>query len=439
MTGPVAPSLAAPMVPAVGHQVLAESSPEPAQNRACDQPIGATVLSSTRQGLLIEAGGQRFLMTGAPPLPDGESISLELARAGRQATGRLLAIAGRGLEAPVMTRLALLPPPARSPGAVESGPERVGVEVEARLLGPEGRPAGPPISIRLAAAGEPPPDAPGAPHFSGSALSAEVIGSDPAGRALVRAAGLMLRLETTVDVPPGARLQLVLPAGIGARSSRQAPEEADLLRRALGTLLGPAGTADSASPIGLRLPAANHALAARLLTWINALSRDAGPSDSAAPGSAPDAPPGIGAPRDVLHEPAPQARAAQVGAWRVLVMPFGVQDPTPLRLYLRELPSRHERGTGAGRERRSGASRAIFAVEFSEFGQCQLDLLCQTRRFDLAVRTERPLPAALQDDIKGLLGAACEIAGVASSCEFRPAELLSLPDAVAPSARNFVA
>jgi hypothetical protein len=127
MTGPVAPSLAAPMVPAVGHQVLAESSPEPAQNRACDQPIGATVLSSTRQGLLIEAGGQRFLMTGAPPLPDGESISLELARAGRQATGRLLAIAGRGLEAPVMTRLALLPPPARSPGAVESGPERVGV------------------------------------------------------------------------------------------------------------------------------------------------------------------------------------------------------------------------------------------------------------------------------------------------------------------------
>jgi hypothetical protein len=58
---------------------------------------------------------------------------------------------------------------------------------------------------------------------------------------------------------------------------------------------------------------------------------------------------------------------------------------------------------------------------------------------DLAVRTKRPLPAALQDDIKGLLGAACEIAGVASSCEFRPAELLSLPDAVAPSARNFVA
>jgi hypothetical protein len=54
------------------------------------------------------------------------------------------------------------------------------------------------------------------------------------------------------------------------------------------------------------------------------------------------------------------------------------------------------------------------------------------------VRTERPLPAALQDDIKGLLGAACEIAGVAGSCEFRPAELLNLPGAVTPSARSFV-
>jgi hypothetical protein len=119
-------------------------------------------------------------------------------------------------------------------------------------------------------------------------------------------------------------------------------------------------------------------------------------------------------------------------------MPFGIQDPIPLRLYLRELPSKHQRRTGAGRERRSGASRAIFAVEFSEFGQCQLDLLYQTRRFDLAVRTERPPPAALQDDITGLLGAACEIAGVAGSCEFRPAELLNLPDAVTLSARNFV-
>jgi hypothetical protein len=119
-------------------------------------------------------------------------------------------------------------------------------------------------------------------------------------------------------------------------------------------------------------------------------------------------------------------------------MPFGIQDPIPLRLYLRELPSQQERGTGAGRERRSGASRAIFAVEFSEFGQCQLDLLCQTGRFDLAVRTERPLPDALQNAIKGLLGAACAIAGVAGSCEFRPAEPLNLPDGVAPSVRNFV-
>jgi hypothetical protein len=161
-------------------------------------------------------------MTGAPPLPEGESVSLELAKAGRQTTGYLLPIAGRALEAPRMIRLAPLPPTANPPGAAESGPEPVGVEVEARRLGPEGRPAGPPISVRLAADGEPLSDAPGAPRSSGNTLSAEVIGAEPAGRVLVRAAGLTLRLETTVDVPAGARLQLVLPDGIAARSGRPA-------------------------------------------------------------------------------------------------------------------------------------------------------------------------------------------------------------------------
>ena len=117
MTGPVPPPLAPAAVSPGGHPPLAESSVASGQNRGPGQPIDATVVAITRQGPLIEAGGQRFLVSGAPTLPTGASLSLELAGAGRQATGRLLAVAGRALEPPVTIRLQVVPPhgePARA-------------------------------------------------------------------------------------------------------------------------------------------------------------------------------------------------------------------------------------------------------------------------------------------------------------------------------------
>jgi hypothetical protein len=239
-------------------------------------------------------------------------------------------------------------------------------------------------------------------------------------------------------VPLGARLQVLLPAAPG----QPAPAAGgDALQRAISALLRPAAPADVGAPVGLRLPAADHALAARLLRWIEAIGASAGSSD-AAPGvdaGAPDAGPAAGALRSALHELAQEARAPQAGGWRVLVMPFGVEDPSPLRLYLRDPQPDQERASRLGRERRSGARRAIFEVELSELGRCQLDVLCQARRFDLAVRTQRPLAAALQDDIRGLLQAACELASVAGKVDFRAAELLRLPDPNAPAGRSLMA
>ena len=437
MTGPVPPPLAPAAVPEPGHQPLAASSLASAQNRGPGQPIEATVVSVTREGPLIEVGGERFLVSGAPPLPKGASLSLELTGAGRQTPARLLAIAGRALEPPVMIRMQAVPLSASPRTPALGGPlPPAGVEVEARRLGPDGHPVGPPIPIRLTAGGELAPGATGHPPPGDGALSAEVLRVDPVGHLLLRAADLTLRLETAVDVPAGARLQLVLPESFAARSGQPAPTVAsDPLDRVIEALLRPAATGGPGGPAGLRLPAADHALAARLLHWIDTLRASGGPSDarSGAGAGAPDPGPEAGALRSALHELAQQARAPQPGGWRVLVMPFGVEDPTPLRLYLRDLPPDQERDSRPGRERRSGARRAIFALELSELGCCQLDMLCQPRRFDLAVRTERPLAAALQHEIRDLLEAACGIAGVAGKVEFRAAELLSLPDPLAPA------
>ena len=462
MTGPlVAPLGAAP----VGNRPLAAGELGPGQNRAGGQPVGATVIAITRQGPLIEAGGQRYLLQGAPPLPAGATLSLDLAGAGRQAMpGRLLAAAGSTLEPPVAIRLQPAPPSldarmpagsARQPGvgaapAVRAGvPAGVpaGVQVEARRLGPDGHPAGPPITIRLtagpapgndpdgrrgAAAGQPARGSPAQTVPAGSPLTAEVDGPDPSGRLLLRAAGLTLRLETAVDVPAGARLQLFLPAAFTAQPEAAAPAAGgDAFGRLIHALLQRPPAAEGAGGVDhLRLPAADHALAARLLRWVEALSTADG--GGAVDGRDPDPDPATGALRSALSDLGQHAREPQAGGWRVLVMPLGVEDPNPLRLYLRDVPPERERAAKPTRRPRSPGQRAIFEVEFSELGRCQLDVLCQARRFDLAVRTLQPLETGLQNDIRGLFRVACTLGGWAGEVEFRTEGLLDLPDPLAP-------
>ncbi len=477
MTGPLAPP---PAAAPVGNQPLAGSPPGPGQNRAAGQPTSATVVAITRQGALIAAGGQRFLVQGAPPLPAGATLSLDLAGAGRQAgSGRLLAIAGQALEPPIAIRLQAAPPPTSTPtsapgpagsaprpaaGAPAGVPAGVpggvpagvpgGVQVAARLLGPDGRPAGSPITIRLTAIGQEATassrsgtatgaiagsQASGQTAAAGSRLTAEVDGPDPSGRLLLRAAGLTLRLETAVDVPAGARLQLFLPAGVSAQPPEAASSTGgDPFERLIRALLqrppeaGGAGGADQ-----LRLPAADHALAARLLRWVETLSTpDAG---AAVDHGDPEPDPASGALRSALSELGQHAREPQAGGWRVLVMPLGVEDPNALRLYLRDVPPDRERAARPARGRRPLGQRAIFEVELTQLGRCQLDALCQARRFDLAVRTEQPLETGLQSDIRGLFRAACALAGWAGEVEFRAAGLLSLPDPLTPVGHAYTA
>ncbi len=195
MTGPVPPPLAAAAVSAVGNQPPAEGPPTQGQQRAGGQPVSATVVSVTRQGALIEAAGQRLLVTGAPPLPKGATLSLELAGGGRAGAARLLAIAGRALEPPVMIRLQALPTAVGTRAPAEAPPPpAAGVQVEARLLGPDGRPAGPPIPLRLTARlaagddpggrrgtanGQPTPASPGQAPPAGRPLTAEAGGPTP--------------------------------------------------------------------------------------------------------------------------------------------------------------------------------------------------------------------------------------------------------------------
>jgi hypothetical protein len=166
MTGPIQPPLAPGPAAAVGSQPLADAPPAPAQSRAPGQPVSAVVVAMARNGATIEIAGQRFLVSGAPPLPEGATLSLDLSGAGRQAgSGRLLAVAGQALEPPVAIRLQPAPSPVAGRESAAGPPAAGGIEVDARLLGPDGRPAGPPISVRLTAF---PAASSGWPSHSGS-------------------------------------------------------------------------------------------------------------------------------------------------------------------------------------------------------------------------------------------------------------------------------
>ena len=58
------------------------------------------------------------------------------------------------------------------------------------------------------------------------------------------------------------------------------------------------------------------------------------------------------------------------------------------------------------------ARRAVFQLEFGELGRCQIDVLCQARRFDLVVRTEQLLPPRVRREFRELYLAARDVAGL---------------------------
>ena len=158
MTAPLPPALAAPpQARPAGDSLLGAG---PGRN---GQPATAVVVALTRQGALIEGAGKRWLVSGAPPLPHGATLTLELAAAGAAPQpARLLAIGARALAPPLAIRLQPVVAPPGAPPPAESGPRGAGaVPAEARLIGPAGRPLGPAVPITLAAALRDRPDQPG--------------------------------------------------------------------------------------------------------------------------------------------------------------------------------------------------------------------------------------------------------------------------------------
>lgn len=421
-----------------------------------------------RAGRLLAAGQHRF----DPPVPvrlqpaAPEPPAVVRSSHGIEVILRPIGADGRP-SAPAFTARLVVPPPAPSqagaavppaPAAgatVASPPPTAGATSASAAPGsplPVPTPTAPAAGLRARSAAaapstgrEPaaptPPRSGGAPAPaidplrgaapSGRPIEVEAVRRDALGRFILRAAGLALHVETAVELPLGARLLLALPAGrppLGSMFRSTGPDGDGLLgavRWLVETL--PEGSEEQGAAATLRLPGPTAALAARLLRLVQTLGSPPGSSSDPVTAGAGEPEVASGRIGTALAELGRLASESQNG-WRLFLLPLGFEGTPALRLYLRDDQPEPEGGSDRGGERSPAAKRAIFELEFSHLGRCQVDALCQEQRFDLIVRTEQTLAPDLQRDLRVLFVAARDAAGLGGELGFRVAQWVSLPD-----------
>jgi hypothetical protein len=265
----------------------------------------------------------------------------------------------------------------------------------------------------------------------GQTLEAVVLPRDALGRILLRAAGFTLQVDTPLDLPAGARLHLSLPAGPARSDAAVQTGPLDALRTLAGWLRQQTDTAEPAHAGALGLPEPDATLASRLLRLVQLIAPRSSSAEvrrTTEPALA-EGQPGAARVAAALADLGRVAGEPQQGGWRVLLLPIAFEGAPLLRLYVREDPVGGDgSGTDNDADRSDAARRAVFEVEFGALGRCQIDVLCQARRFDLLVRTEQPLPPDLRRDIRQLYLAARDAAGLVGAARFRAGQLLALPE-----------
>ena len=283
-----------------------------------------------RPGHLVAVDDERLehaLPVRLRPAPLAQAAATVRAAAALEVSVRPVGPDGRSMTPALIARLSV-PPPEPGSASPGSSPALPSGGAAARSTFPlaTGSPAGPvtptnngttqPTSWLAAGLAQPaapgpataatgPPVAPaallghlGALAAQGRALEAVVLPRDALGRTLLRAAGLTLQVDTPLDLPPGSRLQLSLPAE-PARSGVALLQAGplDAVRTLATWLRAQPEMAEPARAGAPRLPEPDATLASRLLRLVQLIAprprsadvpRPAGPAvTEARPGMAP--------------------------------------------------------------------------------------------------------------------------------------------------------
>ena len=122
--------------------------------------------------------------------------------------------------------------------------------------------------------------------------------------------------------------------------------------------------------------------------------------------------------------------------WRIALIPlYSGAEIEQIRMLMRR-----QRGDDEDEDaetRRRGGIRFILDVELSRLARLQLDGLVRgaDKRFDLMVRSARPLPADIEGEIRRIFESAAAVTGTKGGIGFqsRPPDFVEVPAAATPS------
>jgi hypothetical protein len=361
-----------------------------------------------------------ILSPGQPP----ESSRPGGAAASTGRTTDVLAL-GQRLEAVLQS---LPPQPAGTPSHAQGGPVPVvGTRFQLRVLRIQGPDSPRGDWAALPQAGGATPKS-GGQTAAAHVIPAVVTGVTTSGEPVVETSLGILALGLKAALPRGTRLLLELPnagfpqdrSGAPQAAAPQAAHSAALafgwtaLEEALELLQkveAPVAQAQTPPPAVQAIPRPGPRLTSTILFFLQALS--GGDLRSWLGGRAVEALESAGR-GDLLsrlnQDFAQLARLSEPagGDWRLLAVPlFDGSHIQQLRLFLRRRNPR----SGHGDDKADAATRFVLEVALARFGDLQLDGLVRDQRFDLILRSRRPLSSEMHRDITDIFNDANSAAG----------------------------
>ena len=405
--------------------------------------IGATVIAVVlRPFRLATAGASHAQAPGAAPnaasaAPAAKTIPSSFPTGPQAAGPRTPARASPGTTAPPspiagpalqvsgvsggVSPVANAKPDAQAPIPPSTVPQ--GTQVHVKIVNVQ-----PPAAGAETASPRPPaPAASGASLAPGTTLTGVATHATRAGHTVIRTDLGTMALETRTPLAQGTLLQLEVtgravfpPAGSADAEGRLAlARDWPSLNAAIAALEQDAPRVARAL-VETVIPRADTQLAANVLSFLVALRGGSlvnwlggGPARTLQR-LRPDA---FNRLSDDFQSLARSADEPAAGDWRVTVVPFhDGQELRPITLYLR----RDRDADGEDAERGRDDTRFVVDVELSRLGHMQLDGLVrgQDKRFDLIVRSERPLPPWMRDDIREIFAEASALTGLKGGTSF---------------------
>ncbi len=268
-------------------------------------------------------------------------------------------------------------------------------------------------------------------------VSAVVVDRTSIGKVILEAEGRFFRVEKPLDLPLGMTLQATLAAGASVLSSSVSPagnqDPATPLTKLIGLLndidrAGQQGPESDQPTPARQLPLPDKNLTSRFLNLLTnqdsnlRLDGHSLPSERAS--------------MTAMQKEQIQSLVREVGSaaseplaegWKSQTLPLGSDQSQAVSLFYRDQDLDPDEDTSDENAEYSKTQRAVFDVTFSRLGRCQIDTLCQESRFDLLIRSERPLPQDDRQQIADLFASASEIAGLHGDIAFKVSSFFEPP------------